>query len=372
MNDEYYMNLALELAKSARGQTSPNPLVGCVIVKDGSIVGMGAHLIAGGSHAEINALRMAQGNEVGSTVYVTLEPCNHYGRTPPCTEALINAKVKRVVIAQPFDPDPRVQGQGIQTLRQASIEVDVGVMQQEASQLNEWYEYFKKTQRPFVTLKTASTLDGKIATHTGHSQWVTGDKAREEVHQLRHHHDAILVGVGTVIADNPKLTTRLPSGEGRHPVRVILDSSLRIPDDATVINDGKAPVMIFTTENANVEKKERLTSMGCEVIVTGADSQVDLDQVLKVLAQKHITSVLVEGGSQINGAFLKQHLVNRVVTYIAPKILGGTDALTSFKGLEIEDMGQAFQLGQVTVSMVGNDIKVTGTPIYENKVHPNG
>lgn len=238
MNDQYYMDFAIDLAKRVSGQTSPNPVVGAVIVKHGEIVGFGAHLKAGEAHAEVQAIKMAGLEKTsGATVYVTLEPCSHFGKTPPCSNLLIESRVKRVVIAS-VDPNPLVAGEGIKKLQDAGIETVVGVCQEKALALNEVFFHYIKTNTPFVTLKTAASLDGKTATYSGESKWITGPDARLDVHHYRHKHDAILVGVETVIKDNPSLTTRLPSG-GKNPIRVILDTSLRIPIHSNVLTDGQ-------------------------------------------------------------------------------------------------------------------------------------
>ncbi|GAB7386206.1 bifunctional diaminohydroxyphosphoribosylaminopyrimidine deaminase/5-amino-6-(5-phosphoribosylamino)uracil reductase RibD [Bacillaceae bacterium] len=366
MNDVEYMRLALTLARSAKGQTSPNPHVGAVIVRDGQIVGMGAHLKAGEPHAEIHALRMAKEKANGSTVYVTLEPCSHYGRTPPCAKALIEAGVRKVVIADPFDPDPRVAGRGIRMLREAGIEVVTGILQEEASALNEVFKHYVRTGRPFVTVKTAVTLDGKIATAAGDSRWITGEQAREDVHRLRHEHDAILVGVGTVIADNPKLTTRLPGG-GKNPIRVVMDSNLRIPLDAAVVTDQESPTWIFTTERADPHRAEKLQERGISVHSAGRGPRVDIEIMLRVLGENGITSLLVEGGAQVNGAFLEAKAIDKVIAYVSPKLVGGAAAPTSFGGAGLAKMSEACRLERVQVSMVGEDIRIIGYPVYAEK-----
>lgn len=365
-NDERYMQTALELAAQTKGQTSPNPLVGAVIVRDGEIVGFGAHLKAGGPHAEVQALRMAGEQAAGSTVYVTLEPCHHHGRTPPCTEALIEAGVRRVVIADAFDPNPEVSGKGVRKLEENDVEVVTGVLQERAKRMNEMFRYFIQHRRPFVTLKTASTLDGKIATHTGSSRWVTGEAAREEVHRLRHEHDGILVGVGTVIADDPQLTVRLPEG-GNHPTRVVLDATLRVPEDARIVSDREAPTWIFTTDRMDVAKKHELERRGVRVISTGSGPRVDIEQVLIHLGERDMVSLLVEGGRQINGAFLEAQAIQKIVSYIAPKVIGGQMSPTSFGGNGLENMTDAFRLDDVDVVMIGEDIKVTGYPNFTKR-----
>lgn len=364
MDDKYYMNLAIQLALSARGQTAPNPLVGAIIVKNGEIVGMGAHLKAGEAHAETLALRIAGEKAKGSVVYVTLEPCSHHGKTPPCANALIEAGVRKVVIADSFDPDSRVSGKGIQLLKDAGIEVLVGVEQEKAVALNEVFKHFVKTKKPFVTLKAGTTLDGKIATVTRDSRWVTEKQARIDVHQLRHVHDVILVGVGTILADNPKLTTRLPAG-GKNPIRVILDSHLRIPLHSNVLRDLEAPTWIFTTDYADREKWEKLNTEGIEIFSTGKGRRVNIERMLKKLAERQISSVLVEGGSEVHWEFLKQKAFQKIVTYISPKIIGGKTAPTFIGGEGLEWMNEAIKITRLHVQMVGEDIKITGYPLFE-------
>lgn len=252
-NDQYYMKLALDLAASAKGKTNPNPVVGAVIVKDGVIAGTGIHRKAGEPHAEVHAFKMAGDYAKDATLYVTLEPCSHYGKTPPCANLVKESGVRRVVVATQ-DPNPEVAGRGISILRDAGIEVEVGVLEKEAQRLNERFIHNMITNRPFVISKYAMTLDGKLATHTGHSKWITGEESRHSVHLLRDEVDAILIGIGTVLADNPSLTTRLPEGGGKNPIRIILDSELRVPLDANVVQVSDAKTVIVTQENASVDK----------------------------------------------------------------------------------------------------------------------
>jgi diaminohydroxyphosphoribosylaminopyrimidine deaminase / 5-amino-6-(5-phosphoribosylamino)uracil reductase len=363
MNHADYMQLALRLAEAARGQTSPNPMVGCVIVKDGVLVGTGSHLKAGEPHAEVHALRMAGDKARGATAYVTLEPCSHFGRTPPCADALIESGVKTVVIAM-LDPNPVVAGRGADRLRQAGITVITGVLKKEALKLNEVFVKYIRTRRPFVTIKTASTLDGKVATATGSSRWITGEASRQDVHRLRHEHDAILVGVNTVITDDPELTTRLPLG-GRNPIRMIVDSTLRIPLSARVISDVKAPTWIFTTDKADQDKWQKLTDIGIRVLSTGEEPMVNVDQLLKMLGEHEITSLLVEGGGQINSAFLQAQAIDKLISYIAPKLVGGQAAPSPFDGLGIKEMADAIPLQDVQIELVQEDIRITGYPVWE-------
>jgi diaminohydroxyphosphoribosylaminopyrimidine deaminase/5-amino-6-(5-phosphoribosylamino)uracil reductase len=356
------MELALRLAEAARGQTSPNPAVGCVLVKDGRIVGMGSHLKAGEAHAEVQALRMAGEAARGATAYVTLEPCSHHGRTPPCADTLIKHGIESAVVAM-LDPNPLVAGRGVARLEEAGIEVLTGVCEAEAKRLNEVFIKYITTRKPFVTVKTAMTLDGKVATYAGSSRWITGEEARLEVHRMRHEHDAILVGVNTVLTDDPQLTTRLALG-GKNPIRVIVDTTLRIRLDAKVLTDGEAPTWIFTTERADPLKWERLEEMGVRVFSTGNEAQVDIDRLLTLLGAQEIASLLVEGGSQINSAFLHAQAIDKVVSYVAPKLVAGQGAPTPFGGLGIQEMNDAVSLVDVSFEKIGDDIKITGYPVW--------
>lgn len=362
MEHSFYMELALHLAKSAEGQTGVNPMVGAVVVKDGRIIGMGAHLRQGQAHAEVHALNMAGGEAEGSTVYVTLEPCNHSGLTPPCTERLIHEKVKRVVIAA-LDPNPKVPGAGVNRLRDTGIEVITGVMRHEAEQLNEVFNKFITTGMPYVTLKSAMTLDGKLASRTGSSRWISGEASRLEVHRLRHTHQAILVGIGTVLADNPSLTTRLPV-DALNPIRVIIDARLEIPLDARVIQDKSAPTFVVTTAAADREKVSALTMLGVEVLEAEAirDGRVNLDQMLRLLAAKSISSILVEGGGRVNGTFLSNGLVDKVICYIAPKVIGGEKAPSVFHWPGEDLMSDAIDFDVISIETVGSDIRWVGVP----------
>ncbi|ANS74900.1 bifunctional diaminohydroxyphosphoribosylaminopyrimidine deaminase/5-amino-6-(5-phosphoribosylamino)uracil reductase [Paenibacillus yonginensis] len=366
MSDEYYMGLALDMARHTQGQTGINPVVGSVVVRDGAVVGMGAHLKRGEGHAEVQALQMAGERAEGSTVYVTLEPCSHYGATPPCSKRLIEAGVSRVVVACE-DPNPQVSGRGIAMLKEAGITVETGVMAEEARQLNKKFIKFITTGLPFVTLKTASTLDGKIATRTGDSKWVTGEAARQLVHTMRHQHAAILVGVNTVIADDPSLTTRLPV-PGLSPIRVIVDSKLRIPDDARVLKPvvyGDPETILLTTMNhGNVEKQLLLESKGIRVIPCGGGERVDLHEGLKQLALSGISSVLVEGGGTIGGAFLAEKLVDEVQLFLAPKLLG-SGGIDSFGFAGPSRMKEAIALTNLQITPAGKDLLLTGTPSWE-------
>jgi diaminohydroxyphosphoribosylaminopyrimidine deaminase/5-amino-6-(5-phosphoribosylamino)uracil reductase len=281
-NHVFYMQLALDNALAMKGQTDPNPLVGSVIVNDNRVVGIGAHLKAGEPHAEIHAIRMAGEKARGGTIYVTLEPCSHYGRTGPCAVAIVEAGIKKVVISS-LDPNPLVAGNGVKILRDAGIEVETGILEKESQQMNEVFNKFIVEKVPFVTMKSGITLDGKVASRTNNSKWITSEEARLDVHKLRNENAAILVGVNTVIHDDPELTTRIPNG--RNPIRVVLDSSLRIPMDAKLITDRKAETWIFTSEGCDNAKKDQLESLGIKVFFAGR-SQVNPQEVLKILGKE--------------------------------------------------------------------------------------
>ena len=360
-NDIRYMKLALDLAKSAQGKTNPNPLVGAVIVKDGCIVGTGLHRKAGEPHAEVHAFNMAGEHAKGATLYVTLEPCSHYGKTPPCAELVKNSGVTRVVVAMQ-DPNPAVAGRGIRLLEEQGIDVEVGLLEEEAKRLNERFIHNMLTERPFVISKFAMTLDGKIATYTGHSQWITGEAAREHVHEVRDQVDAILVGVNTVKADNPRLTTRLTERVGKNPIRIIVDRQLSTPLDANVCNVTDARTILVTSIQNETLTQPYLTQ-GVECIyVAEHQAQLDLEDALKQLYKLGITDILVEGGASIHAAFLRAGLIDKVNAYIAPKLLGGQGSLSTFTGTDVETVDEALQLSFDYVQKLGDDILVTAYP----------
>lgn len=361
--DQYYMKIALELAETARGKTNPNPLVGAVIVKDGMIVGSGLHRKAGEPHAEVHAFRMAGDHAKDATLYVTLEPCSHYGKTPPCAELVKNSGVKRVVVAME-DPNPLVAGRGINLIKEAGIEVKVGILETEARLLNERFIHNMISARPFVISKVAMTLDGKLATYNGHSKWITGDEARETVHRLRNQVDGIMVGIGTVLLDDPELTTRLPEGGGKNPIRIILDSNLRTPIDAKIVKvTDEMKTWIVIGENVDLEKMSALTAMGVEVIsAPTTETGLDLSLVLKKLFERGITDLLLEGGSELNGAFLKENLIDKYLVYVAPKLLGGRNSKTPFAGSDRESMEEAVNLEFHSIEQIGSDICITAYP----------
>jgi len=356
---EFYMDLALSNAKSVKGQTDPNPLVGSVIVNDNRIVGIGTHLKAGEPHAEVHALRMAGELNRGATIYVTLEPCSHFGRTGPCAQAIIDAGIKKVIVAT-LDPNPIVAGNGVRMLEEAGIEVISGIREEESRKMNEVFNKFIIEKTPFVTLKAASTLDGKIATHSLDSKWITSEEARTDVHLLRSQHMAILVGVGTVVADDPELTARIPNG--RNPLRIVLDSTLRIPLNSKLVTDGVADTWIFTSQNHDAEKRKELEAAGISIYETSHATLVDVLDVVRVLGEKGISSLFIEGGGTINAAFLENGLIDKVVFYFAPKLVGGKIAPTFIEGTGVEWMKDAIDLRDGEFSKIGKDFKFTGYP----------
>ncbi|MBY0061538.1 bifunctional diaminohydroxyphosphoribosylaminopyrimidine deaminase/5-amino-6-(5-phosphoribosylamino)uracil reductase RibD [Priestia megaterium] len=362
INHEFYMNIALQNAKATKGQTDPNPLVGSVIVNDNRIVGIGTHLKAGEPHAEIHALRMAGEQAKGATAYVTLEPCSHHGRTGPCAEALVEAGVKKVVIAT-LDPNPLVAGNGVNILENAGIEVITGVCEEESRQMNEVFNKYIVTKKPFVLLKSAITLDGKIATASSHSKWITSEEARLDVHQLRHETAGILVGVNTVIKDNPELTTRIEGG--RSPVRIVMDSKLRMPLDSKLATDSLAPTWVFTSQSHSKEKKEQLEKQGVEVFVTSGEDKVNLEDMLSILGEKFVSSLLIEGGGEVNAAFLENRLIDKLVLYMAPKLSGGKEAPTFLEGKGVEKMWDAVEVERLSITSIGKDFKFVGYPVYK-------
>ncbi|RIV23243.1 bifunctional diaminohydroxyphosphoribosylaminopyrimidine deaminase/5-amino-6-(5-phosphoribosylamino)uracil reductase RibD [Alicyclobacillaceae bacterium I2511] len=376
------MNMALQLAENARGQTAPNPLVGAVVVKDGRLVGQGAHLYPGGPHAEVYALQTAGEAARNATVYVTLEPCNHHGRTPPCTQALLNAGVQRVVIAN-LDPNPHVAGGGTLRLREAGVQVDVGVLAAAARRQNETFFTWAQKSRPFVVWKTALTLDGYIAAISGDSAYVTGPEARASVQELRRQFSAIMVGVGTVLADNPRLTVRpiitdtdvsaaedtLTLGMLRQPLRVVLDSHLRTPPSAQLLKEPGA-TRIYTTDMAITTYADRvwdLQQAGAQVVPVATDKteRVDIAQVLTHLAATGVDSLLVEAGTGLASSLFAMGLLDKVVAYVAPKLLGG--GRPALKGRDVQRMDEAVELGEVCWQAVGQDLRLEGYPVYPTR-----
>lgn len=356
-----WMRRALRLASRGRGRTSPNPMVGAVIVKGGRVVGEGWHRELGGPHAEVNALQAAGGAARGATVYVTLEPCCHWGRTPPCTEALIGAGVARVVAAC-RDPDPRVNGEGLAALRAAGITAQVGLLETEAQELNEAYLKHAVTGQPFVALKAAMTLDGKIATAAGESKWITGERARAYGRRLRSWHDAVLTGVETVRADDPELTARVQGRArgGREPLRVAADSRARTPPTARLLAAASRAPVIAVTEHAPAARRRRLEAAGAQVwVLPSQGGRVNLGALVERLGELGVQSVLVESGGTLAAAVLEAGLVDRVYFFVAPRLVGGRGALTPIEG-EGRALSQAWGVERIRVRRVGEDLLITG------------
>jgi diaminohydroxyphosphoribosylaminopyrimidine deaminase/5-amino-6-(5-phosphoribosylamino)uracil reductase len=378
--DQSYMKLALKLAKKGAGWVSPNPMVGAVLVKDGQIVGRGYHRRVGAPHAEVEALGRAGEAARGAELYVTLEPCNHQGRTPPCTQAVLAAGVRRVLIATP-DPNPQVAGGGAAFLQSQGVEVQTGLLDAQARRLNEAWFKWVATGLPFVIAKAACSLDGKIATAQGESQWLTGEAARAYGHRLRHEYDAILVGIDTVLADDPQLTTRLPGRKsqnpepstrnpGKDPIRVILDSRLRIPLAARILHlDSPAPTWVACTEAAPSAKIKALQDLGAEVLVLpaagasesgSAPGRVALQPLLELLGRRQVQSLLVEGGAKVLGAFFAASLVDKFYFFYAPLFLGGSAAPGVLGGPGIPRLQDAPRARDLVIRRLGPDVMLSG------------
>jgi diaminohydroxyphosphoribosylaminopyrimidine deaminase/5-amino-6-(5-phosphoribosylamino)uracil reductase len=360
--DEIYMKRAIELALRAQGRTSPNPIVGAVIAKDGQIIGEGYHHKAGTPHAEINALSQAGESARGATIYVTLEPCSHYGKTPPCANALVEAGLERVVAAV-LDPNPLVRGRGMEILRDAGLKTTVGVCETEAKRINEFFFKYITTGMPFVTLKMAMTLDGKVATKKGDSKWISNDQSRAFVHELRNIYDGVMVGIGTVIKDNPRLNTRLQRKDIRNPVRIIIDGGLDLPLDSFIVQSAaEQPTIVFcAASSASSPKEHILADKGIKIVkVEGTARKIALESVLKKLGEMNICSVLVEGGPEINGYLLEHNLADKVHWFIAPKLAGGRAAPSPIAGNGVELMSDSWPVRNPQVQKFGDDILITG------------
>ena len=357
--DEKYMRLAMQLAGNAIGRTSPNPLVGAVIVKDNRVVGCGWHRKAGTPHAEVHALNQAGELAQGADVYVTLEPCAHYGKTPPCAKALVEAKVKNVYGGL-LDVNPKVAGKGFKILEDAGIHVEYGFLQDELRKQNEVFFKWIEHKKPFVVLKAAMTLDGKIATATGQSKWITNETSRAYGYKLRDIYDGIMVGINTVIEDNPMLTARVDGG--KNPIRIVVDSSLKIDINANVVQDKSAKTIIATTDKADKDKILKLQAQDVDVIVVDKDEKdkVDIEKLLDILGQQNICSILVEGGATLSGSFVAKKLVDKVYFFIAPKIVGGKEAKTPVAGTGILNLQEALTLKDIQIEKLEEDILIIG------------
>lgn len=357
--DEKYMRLAMQLAGNAIGRTSPNPLVGAVIVKDNRVVGCGWHRKAGTPHAEVHALNQAGELAQGADVYVTLEPCAHYGKTPPCAKALVEAKVKNVYGGL-LDVNPKVAGKGFKILEDAGIHVEYGFLQDELRKQNEVFFKWIEHKKTFVVLKAAMTLDGKIATATGQSKWITNETSRAYGYKLRDIYDGIMVGINTVIEDNPMLTARVDGG--KNPIRIVVDSSLRIDINANVVQDKSAKTIVATIDKADKDKILKLQAQDVDVIVVDKDEndKVDIEKLLDILGQQNICSILVEGGATLSGSFVARKLVDKVYFFIAPKIVGGKEAKTPVAGTGILNLQEALALKDIQIEKLEEDILIIG------------
>ncbi len=360
MGDRYdidFMRQAIELSKKGYGFVNPNPVVGAVIVKNGKVIGKGYHEYFGGAHAEINALKNIK-NAAGSTLYVTLEPCNHFGKTPPCTERIIKEKITRVVVGMP-DPNPLVNGKGIRKLKKAEIQVETGVLKNEIRKLNEVYIKYITSRIPFVVLKTAMTLDGKTATNTGESKWISNETSRKFVHELRHRYSAIMVGVNTVIADDPELTDRSGLLPEKNPVKIIVDSSGRTPAIAKVFKSGDAKIIVAVTKKAPPDFLKMVNDAGGEVIVCPEkNKRTDLTYLVGKLGERGIDSILLEGGSALNFSVIEEGIVDKVYSFISPKLIGGEKSKTPLGGAGFNKMSQAPRLKFENVTGLDGDIMI--------------
>jgi diaminohydroxyphosphoribosylaminopyrimidine deaminase/5-amino-6-(5-phosphoribosylamino)uracil reductase len=361
--DEKYMKRAISLAKRGAGWVNPNPMVGAVLVKDGHIIGEGYHEFFGGNHAEVNAIRYVQEPSIevisGSTLYVTLEPCSHEGKTPPCVMLIAEKKISKVVIGM-TDPNPLINGRGIGYLRSAGIGVEVGVLESQVRGMNEIFTKFIQTGTPFVVLKSAMTLDGKIATVTNASRWITGESSRKLVHHMRQQFGAVMVGVQTVLSDDPLLNIRL-KGTWKQPLKVIADTHGRIPSESKVLLHDPQLTIIATTMLADQDKLKSVERTGAQVLICPVkDGMVDLSFVMKSLGAMGIDSVMIEGGSTLAFSALKEGLIDKVISFIAPRILGGANAPTPVGGKGIEKMEDAINLRNIKTRKVGRDIMVEG------------
>ena len=368
MTDQEYMLRAIQLAKKGEGWTNPNPMVGAVIVKDGRIIGEGYHKKCGELHAERNAIASLTESAEGATIYVTLEPCCHYGKTPPCTEAIIEQKIKKVVIGS-RDPNPKVAGKGAQILRESGITVVQDFMREECDRLNPVFFHYITTKTPYVVMKYAMTLDGKIATKTGASKWITGEPARQEVQHMRHRYMGIMAGIGTVLADDPMLTCRLGKTEnGVNPVRIICDTVLRTPLESQIVRTAKEVPTIIASCNRQEAMHMPYVEAGCQILVTPEkDGQVDLWDLMRQLGEQEIDSVILEGGGTLNWSALQAGLVQKVQAYVAPKLFGGATAKTPVEGQGFLKPAEAVTLSRTKVTALGSDWLIEGYPATEGR-----
>lgn len=365
MTDIEYMKLALELAKKGCGFVNPNPMVGAVIVKNGEVISEGYHEKYGQFHAERNAINNCKISLEGATIYVTLEPCCHYGKTPPCTEAIIESGISKVVIGS-SDPNPLVAGKGVKILRESGIEVIENVLRDECDELNEVFFHYVKNKLPYVVMKYAMTMDGKISTYSGKSKWITGEEARKNVHRDRHKYSAIMVGVGTVLADDPMLDCRLENC--KNPIRIICDTNLRTPMESKIVKTAFEIPTIICTCSRDEKKQQEYINKGCRIITLSyKDKHIDLNVLMKKLGEENIDSILLEGGGILNWSALNSGIVNKVQTYISPKIFGGVNSKSPVSGMGVENPDSAFYLKHKKITRIGEDILIESEVI--NNVH---
>ncbi len=358
--DVRFMKRALALSLKGMGFVNPNPLVGAVIVKNGVIIGEGFHEKFGEPHAEINAIRNATESVENATIYVTLEPCSHFGKTPPCSLAIIENKFKKVIIAM-TDPNPLVAGRGMKMMQEKGIEVVSGVLEDEAKKVNEVFIKYITCKRPFVAMKTAMSLDGKIAAHTGDSKWISNEFSRAKVHKLRNQYAGIMVGVNTVIADDPSLTCRIADEQSRNPVRIIVDSSLRTPIDSQILDVTDARTVIAIASKVDQEKLDLFREKGVEILEVKENcARIDLDDLMMKLGELNIDGILLEGGGTLNFSALQNGIVDKVYSFVAPKFIGGANAKTPVEGDGIEKVADAFELDPIQLEQFENDILITG------------
>jgi diaminohydroxyphosphoribosylaminopyrimidine deaminase/5-amino-6-(5-phosphoribosylamino)uracil reductase len=358
MDDEQWMRKVLRLAEKGRGRTSPNPLVGAILVKNGKVVGEGYHARAGEAHAEIIALQRAREKAKGATLYINLEPCTHYGKTPPCAPQVVKAGVKKGIIGME-DPNPLVRGKGIETLKKAGLNVRTGILERECRRLNEAFCKYITAREPFVILKIAATLDGKIATREGDSKWISGEASRRFVHRLRDEVDGVLVGIGTVLRDDPLLTARIKGG--RDPCRIVLDSQLKIPEEAKVFGDSPTKVIIAATESAPKDKIERLGNKGVRILtLESKEGRIDLKSCLSKLGEIGMMSLMVEGGNQVNGSFLDERLIDKLLLFLSPRLIGDPEAPGIFGGRGVSKLQEAIPLKEMKARRIGEDVLLEG------------
>lgn len=356
MNDTDYMRMAIDLARKGEGWTSPNPMVGAVIVKEGRIIGRGYHQRYGEFHAERNALASCTESPKEALMYVTLEPCCHHGKQPPCVDAILESGISHVIVGS-SDPNPLVSGQGIRILREHGVQVTEGFMKEECDRLNPIFFHYIQTKRPYVVMKYAMTMDGKIAAYTGASKWITGETAREHVQTQRHRFRGIMAGVGTVLADDPLLTCRMPGG--RNPIRIICDSRLRTPLSSQIVKTAKEIPTYLATCCPDPEKQIPYIQKGCHILTTPEkDGRVDLQELMKILGREKIDSILLEGGGALNWSALKSGIVQKVQAYIAPKLFGGKNAKTPIGGTGFPEPSDSVLLKNSVITPLGEDFLI--------------